>query len=1152
MSTKFFTNKDGNTLLKKFEGVLEHNLSLSELDILVGFFRSAGFFHLQPHLEGLDQVRILVGINVDKHLSKVEDDKINEAIVGEFCEEITDQEYDKQAEEDVDRFIDNIKSGKIQLRVHPSKQLNAKLYIFRPDNFDTDNSGELITGSSSLSERRNGTNQISNTYDLNVVLQSYEDISFATDEFNLLWEEATEISDKVFEKAMSQTHLVDDITSRDLYYKLLIEYFGEEIEYDPSKLDDLPEEINKLEYQDHAVEQGFRLLEKHNGFFLADVVGLGKTVIATRVARRFFIESNFRPWTLVVCPPPLIHQWKDAVGLFGIENIDYISWSSLHKVEDARKYSLIIVDEAHTFRNGGTGSYGKLQAICKGNTPDGNPRKVILVSATPLNNSPEDLRNLILLFQDKRKSTLGINLDHFFGEMEKEWKTAIKKEKVSKQNGLEVTTAIPMEKREAKIKEINEEIREKVLQHVMVRRTRADLEEFYSDDLQKQGISLPHVNKPVLLFYQLDEILDKLYDETVKLISNKGELEPGKNYGPGLTYTRYQIQDHLKLQFLEEQGYVKQSGKNLEALMKTLLLKRLDSSFKAFHETLKRFVRQTEIMDIMISKGEIYVDLNSKMMDLIESDDMEGLERYLEGKDDKICHKISHFQDDFFEKLDHDKQIFAYLENEWGIILKSGRDPKMEKFIEQLPRMLDTEINPEGKLIVFSESKDTTDYLGDMLSNYRVLPVTSKNRDSLSRENTIAKNFDGGIEQRKQSDEYDILVSTEILAEGVNLQRSNSIVNYDTPWNSTRLMQRVGRVNRIYASKDEIYIYNFLPTAQVDNDIALSERAYLKLLAFHHALGTDSQIYTGDEEIGSFGFFDREIDIDSEPDERLRYLQEVRELRSQNPNEFKRVKQLPLRIRNAVHDVDMSISTFVFLKNRSEDAYRKFYQITNSDSGSIQFRVREITFLRYAKILKNHIDCKTKVLPGWHYEHVRRAWEIYVKKLRDMINNSNSFINLSAQEKKIVSNVEKLSKVGLKEVYVESDKLSLEEFIDDLIVELKSHLSSNEKAAYNLLSSLVDDASLDAIEYAESKIATALTWVELGRSVSLTQKLYEIQQRRKKEGSTADALLNDVIEAIDRFIIGVDWKGQANTAGELSEIYDFVPEIVISQTYVEG
>jgi superfamily II DNA/RNA helicase len=209
--------------------------------------------------------------------------------------------------------------------------------------------------------------------------------------------------------------------------------------------------------------------------------------------------------------------------------------------------------------------------------------------------------------------------------------------------------------------------------------------------------------------------------------------------------------------------------------------------------------------------------------------------------------------------------------------------------------LFDPKINRQHKLVVFSESKETTTYLLGKLTQAgykRVLTVSSENR--AERMPLVRANFDANF--KEQANDFDILISTEVLAEGVNLHRANVIVNYDTPWNSTRLMQRVGRVNRIGSVAPNIYIYNFYPTAKVDDDIELKKKAIMKLQAFHTALGEDSQIYSETEEVDNFGLFERSPE-EEERDQRLALLMELRHFRQQNPEEFRRIKGLPLRAR---------------------------------------------------------------------------------------------------------------------------------------------------------------------------------------------------------------------------------------------------------------
>jgi hypothetical protein len=199
----------------------------------------------------------------------------------------------------------------------------------------------------------------------------------------------------------------------------------------------------------------------------------------------------------------------------------------------------------------------------------------------------------------------------------------------------------------------------------------------------------------------------------------------------------------------------------------------------------------------------------------------------------------------------------------------------------------------------------------------------------------------------------------------VNLHRANIIVNYDTPWNATRLMQRVGRLNRIGTTAPRIYIYNFYPTARVDSDIELKKKAIMKLQAFHSALGEDSQIYSTDEEVDTFGLFER-VPEDEERDERLSLLMELRRFRAQNPEQFRRIAKLPARCRVGRADPPRARTTVAFIRNSRRDA---FYRLCPGES-----KPEEITFTEAALEFRAPDPAEqTMPLHGDHHAQVNAA-----------------------------------------------------------------------------------------------------------------------------------------------------------------------------------
>ena len=466
------------------------------------------------------------------------------------------------------------------------------------------------------------------------------------------------------------------------------------------------------------------------------------------------------------------------------------------------------------------------------------------------------------------------------------------------------------------------------------------------------------------MYYQLDEVLDKLYDDTIRSLGGNGEN--------ALKYYRYQAIKYLRPKKKAKYNKADMISVQLATIMKTLLVKRIDSSFYAFKQSLRRYYQANKIMLDMFEKGVIYIAPNLNVNELLN-----------EGKEDELIQQIEEaqytdptievctpddFVDGFKEGLEDDGRILKDLVDAWD---KITYDPKLEAFINKYLKneLFDKSINQEGKLVIFSESKETTKYLSDALkaNGYnRILTVQSDNRND--KMPVLEANFDANYKGEKKND-YNIVISTEVLAEGVNLHRANVIVNYDTPWNSTRLMQRIGRVNRIGSTAKEVHIFNFFPTTNVNNDIELEKKAKMKLFAFHAALGEDSQIYSTDENPESFGLFDK--NVDEERDEKLRYLMWLRQLKEDDPDLIKRINKMPLRARVGRKSKLIPMSTITFIRNKRRDAFT-FVR----EDGSIE----ELTFLEAVKEFEARVDEKAIPLHDKHHEQVAKAIEVFSEK----------------------------------------------------------------------------------------------------------------------------------------------------------------------------
>ena len=988
MSTKFFTNQNGtNTLLEKLQGIFQF-MNIAEFDALVGYFRASGYFKILPYANKVAKIRILVGIDVDKLAFEANSkglqfapapETTRELYAGKLRKDIQEAEYDQQVEEGMQAFISAISSGQIELRIHPSKQLHAKIYIFRQAvKHQHAGWGAVITGSSNLTEAG-----LERNFEFNVELRDHDDVEFATETFENLWNEAVPLTKNDVAEVKQNSYLNDNFTPFELYIKFLVEYFGKSIDYDPDDAKDLPLNYARLRYQVDAVNEGFEKLKRYNGFFLADVVGLGKTIVSILIAKKFAYYNGLRTRVLIVHPTPMEDSWRRTVNDFNLPfPIDYITTGSLHKVKNPENFDLVIVDEAHKFRSDTSDMFNWLQTLIK--TPRRNPgpdgdsrKKVILVSATPLNNRPDDIRNLVLLFQDGRKATLDTvtNIVHYF------------RSKIDLYQKLQKEP--DRNKALVEIKKMYEDIRAKIIQPLTVRRTRTDIQanDEYWKDVQAQGLSFPQVSKPQPIFYLLDSVLNDLFDDTVRIIE-------GTNH-QGLQYFRYQAIKYLHEPYRKHYENAAGVSERLAGIMKTMLLKRLDSSFEAFIESLRRYRDANAAMIQMFDNNRVHIAPSLQVSEFI-----------LDGKEDELIEKMAKkrendptiqtfsaddFQEGFYRGLKQDQQTIEELYQRWIKWRRKHPDPKMAEFIERLEQNLLYETYGERrKLVVFSEYKDTTQYLAAELKRAgieRILCVDSENQKLLS--DTIRRNFDARVDPKEQRNDYDIIITTEVLAEGVNLHRAYTLINYDTPWNSTRLMQRIGRVNRIGTHASHIYVYNFYPTEQTESQIELYKKALIKLQAFHAALGEDSQIYSSEEEYGTFGLFDKNIS-DEERDERLRYLLELRQFKANNREYFEQIKNMPLRSRTGRRHDQWQKCTVAFLKNQRQDG---FYLVRNN-------QIEEISFLQCAAIFKAMVDEQPQPLTDSHFEDVKACLSHFADSQQTDLHQTQTASQFSPKEKR--------------------------------------------------------------------------------------------------------------------------------------------------------
>jgi len=1098
MSSKFFTNNNDRNLIDKFTGIIEHMKDLYAFHAVVGYFRSSGYFALQPYLENVKDIKILVGINVDHMFAEAQrkgllyfgdDVKTKEEFLKWFIQDIKEAKYSEQVESGVLQFINDLITGKIEVRAHNSKAIHAKFYLFLPELHSVHSDGWVIMGSSNLTEAGLGIKKSPN-YELNIALKDYDDVEFTKNEFKELWEKSTPILPADIELFKQKTHIGQIFTPYELYLKFLMEYFGKNIDYDPDTVGDLPKTYKKLSYQIDAVNQGFSMLIEHNGFFLADVVGLGKTVVAAMIAKRFLIANgSLNTKILVVYPPALEKNWKTTFRLFGIDrHTKFITNGRLEKIVNGsdlnywakEDYDLILVDEAHRYRNHTSTMFGFLQRICK--TPrdgeglvQGTKKKVMLISATPLNNRPQDIYYQLLLFQDARRGTLPVtNLQSFFGPIIREYREIMQADKPNI----------------GRIRELYGGIREKIISQITVRRTRRDLKNYpkYIDDLKAQGIEFPEIAAPKPKLYALNSKLSKLFYHTVFYLTDTDKIN----------YFRYQAIAYLKPELRENQyEQAVLVSQSLAGIMKTLMIKRLESSFLAFKISLQNLSTSTSRMIEMFKKGKVLIAPDLKVNDLMDKFSIEEIEvmimeMNIENPRNNVF-STDDFDSTFIIGLQKDDALLKELIKEWAII---EEDPKLDAFFKVLnDELLNASINPTGQLVIFTESTDTANYLQKKVEehlNTKVLNISSDNRGKLFE--TIQENFDANYIGERKSD-YKILITTDVLAEGVNLHRCNVIVNYDTPWNATRLMQRIGRVNRIGSVAGVIYNYNFYPSQQGDDEIKLYSNALIKLQGFHTAFGEDAQIYTHEEMLEQFELFKEGLKDDE--DKRLQYLRFIREFKDNNPKEFKRIKQFPMKARTArklenVIKENTEEGTVVFLKSPYK---MEFYQVDKNS------RVIALSFLEAAQYFEANTTEPGFDLPEQHFTQVEAALHTFEQDFlgstSETVTTNDKADAISAQAKKFLRDMKSITK------------------------------HDNVKTACVNLSDLVDK----------------------GTFTPMPNEIKKLRQQLDKKQITygqADNLIIMLAKKYDAFEIEDDEKAETNSEIDVN----ISPDIVLSETFI--
>lgn len=866
MSSNFITNKD-KFLSDIINGILPKT---DAVDFLVGYFYYSGYVQLSENLKS-KHIRILVGLDIEiqisKHVCEVENFRqkllsrgvLKEQYYSEFVKAFNDTDFLDTAEkiEQFKMFYAKILDGTLEIR-KTLDPCHSKMYLF-VYNESMNEGGELpgvmITGSSNLSYQG-----MQGRLELNARFNDKADYDEGHEIFEELWRDAVVIADQTNvdewnNKVMAHIWYDTLFSPFLMFIRVLHEYFNIPTKENLLTPYDITEgRYSNLKYQTDAVQLALRSLENHSGAIIADVVGLGKSVIAATVARNLHLR------TIIVCPPHLCKQWEGYRDEFGftasVFSAGKIEEALLHyqELKKSDEKFLIILDEAHRFRNEYTLDYALLHNLCIGN-------KVLLLTATPFNNQPADIYSLIKLFQIPTHSTLKTveNLGAAFKQLIDRYRELREAQRKGQIEEDEVKLTV---------NNISKAIRS-IIGPLVVRRSRLDLQNIpdYAKDLKRQKIQLVIPNDPEELTYDLSQMKD-LYLNTLDRISkSEGSTDnitrfKAARYSPVL-YVKEDMREQLA-QELEEKTGIKFGlliGRqaNVSSFMRHLLVSRFESSMAAFQTSLGYMIQSAEYLLTWIDKRHkipVYKKGNLPEVDDFYTDDgMEEIQEAFDKYESRGFFEIdmNYVEDNFIEDVKADIHLLQSLREEWfGKENVIKQDPKLDSFIEIAKKKLKQE--PERKLIVFSEYADTIDYLGKKLveAGLPVMKYTSADASPNNKER-IRANFDAGLKKELQRDDYKILVATDAISEGYNLHRAGAIFNYDIPYNPTRVIQRIGRINRINRKVfDELFIYNYFPSDVGEAETRTKEISTLKMAMIHAIMGEDTKALTKDEEVQAY------------------------------------------------------------------------------------------------------------------------------------------------------------------------------------------------------------------------------------------------------------------------------------------------------------
>jgi len=825
---------------------------------------------------------------------------------------ISDVEQNDENQRLIQLLHQMIVEQRLKVKVYVKSRLHAKAYIFDFKNPQPQSKGIAIVGSSNLSLAG-----LTNNTELNVyVHDNGENHDELTRWFDNLWNDAEDFDTALFQE-MAESWAIRPTTPYEIYIKTLYELVKDRIEGTDDREFLWQNEITEAltDFQNKAVKIIIGIIRQYGGAFASDVVGIGKSFIGAAVVKHFSITENAKP--LIICPKSLEDMWRNYNAEYSL-NAEVLPMSLLREsiseddewnllVSDVkyRDRDFILIDESHHFRHQSPERYKILQDFMQ----TGN-KKVLLLTATPRNKSAMDVYNQIKLFHTSDTTIIPINppnlKDYFKKIQDKNTPTS-----------------------EAK------NLFRSLLQFILVRRTRQHILKWYGFDSKTHLKVDPNKFEDYVsgkkrayisvggrahffpkreidtVRYSIAKTYQGLYGK-IRRHLGKAKFDYKKEPVSGeLTFARFALWHYVKPEMKKEKPYneLQRAGANLRGLIRILLFKRFESSVYAFRMTIGRLIKIHQAFLLSLENGVIPAGEEAqKLLATAELFSEENLLNELK----KVTGKYNANAFDLERLKTHIRHDLNILNEISRVVSHEEIPPEKDDKLQTLTKILNDKPLVNGKVLIFSESAETVEYLHNNLNQYenpQIRKVSSGTENKGSLVNRFAPKANK-YTLKKGDVEIRMLIATDVLSEGLNLHDCDKVINYDLHWNPVKLIQRFGRIDRIGSEFDSVYGFNFLPETELDANLELHKIIRKRIQEIHDTIGEDAQILDPDEQVNTeamYAIYEKDsaqLALFEEETESmgLNEAEEIiRKLKEENPEEYGRISHLRHGIRSAVH-----------------------------------------------------------------------------------------------------------------------------------------------------------------------------------------------------------------------------------------------------------